>query len=157
MVIPDEAQNYLAQYFPPGFLDSLNLRVAPPRLAKITTFARASGDNWIVVGSAPAPGVIVIHPRFFNLKTAAGLALIGHEACHAKQWRTIPGFLEKYQREEARRIRMGQGIEGNRYEAECYALERAIRRDLQRILARLSYPVGQMEPFIPQKRCVVRP
>lgn len=69
-------------------------------------------------------GVVVLSPKYADLNTAAGLALLGHERVHQDQFAEIPNFQAEYNRAQ-------RGVDRNRpwdnpFELEAYMKERDI-------------------------------
>lgn len=79
-----------------------------------------------------------------DMDTAAGLALVAHEALHQNQRVTVPNFEAlAFPEEEYRRLDAGEPIMGNKYEREAYLKEAEVYCEL---LAR-GYAPGDWMPL----------
>lgn len=128
--LPEIVKSSLRGEFSEAILQNTLLEIGPPRLGAFVTYALMADKSWMAIGSSPWPGLIIIHPGYYNPRTATGLALIAHELCHQVQQRTIPDFSTLYSREENRRIMAGQEPRENAFERPCYEAEARIRQAL---------------------------
>lgn len=85
------------------------------------TLALVMGGGYGRLGYFHPDEGIVLHKR--ELDTAAGIALVAHEANHAREAQYIPDFLEQYEAEERRRLAVGLPPYANLFEYPCYVLE----------------------------------
>jgi len=105
--IPTETRDLLSPYVPadtPWDVDvrlrvphSLSAALPSSRIPRpvMAVTARSEDRALLAIGQS-FDGVVVLHPRFADLETAAGLSLLGHEMVHQQQFSTIPKFLAAY-------------------------------------------------------------
>ena len=90
------------------------------------------------------PGIIRVHPNYYDPETASGLALIGHELYHQWQFEEIPELLDLYVVEEARVAANNLPPYANKYEWPAYAYE----VDIYRAALAKGYPPGKHRPLL---------
>ena len=99
-----------------------------------------AGRNLRPIGRSTA-GVVTLHPRFGDLETASGLALLAHETVHQQQFLNIPNFNDEY-------AKANRGIDRDRpwdnpFELEAYMKE----RDVFCSLVASGFPKGSWTPL----------
>ena len=134
--IPQQARELLEQFFPGGArwdaelvfrqLSFMSGVAAPssygPRAVAAVTLPRAQ-QRLRPIGRS-LDGIVILDPRFGNLDTAAGLALLAHELEHQDQWRSIPDFERQYAQEN--RTTPRDMPWENPFEKAAYQKERAV-------------------------------
>jgi len=90
------------------------------------------------------PNRITIHPRYADLDTASGKALLAHEWVHQQQFENIPDFKHTYAIEQRRVERAGLPPYANILERPAY------EREVQAYLIALEegYPPGEHVPLL---------
>lgn len=136
--LPRDAVFVLSEFFPRELLERVDLQVAVPARVVVCCAPAAQPSALVKVGANPGPEQIVIHPSFFNTRTAEGLALIGHELFHVMQRQTDPDFEERFEQAALETARRGLPPWANPFEAKAYAFERRLRAELER----RGFPVG---------------
>ena len=134
--VPQQAVQILSPFFPPGTSWDFDLRIAPLR-GSISALSPCSvGPRDVMAVSAvgaerslrpigrSTDGIVILHPNYADLNTAAGLALLGHEREHQDQYKAIPHFQSEYNR-------ANRGVDPDRpwenpFELEAYMKERDI-------------------------------
>lgn len=130
-VLPEDAMTVLSDFFPRDLLERVDLEVKVPASMLMVSCTPHAGAT-MKVGANPGPGEIVIHPRFFNTKTADGLALLAHEIFHVAQRERTSGFEERFTQAAIDTEQSGLPPWENPFEAEAYAFERQVRENLLR-------------------------
>lgn len=149
----DQLQDYLPS---PVDLSLIDLTVGIP-VHRFSTFCLVcsfvpelpSNDAYVVAAEyrrvgASVPGNITIHPDFFDLNTASGVALIAHEMYHQWQLQYDQSIFDDYQYEEQRRLSQGLPPWANRFEYPAYVFE-AVFYELAR---RSGLPSGDHQPLL---------
>lgn len=121
-------RDVLERFLPPGVPWDVEIEMTrfgglgPRALAYPCTYAPAAGEGLVQLGESH-PGTILL--ARWEPETAAGQALLTHEAIHQIQMQE-PGFLDAFRREEARRLRAGEPVHMNVYELPAYEHERVV-------------------------------
>jgi hypothetical protein len=84
----------------------------------------------VKIGSNPEPGVIVLHPEYYDPTTASGQALRAHELYHIGQRQLDPDFAQKFASAAEVTERRGLPPWENPYEKPAYEFEKAVKKHL---------------------------
>lgn len=134
--IPQHARETLERFLPPGtpwdidlqyrrilaFVPGQHPSTLGPSVIMAVTFPKAVRALKAIGRSLR--GVVMLHPDFGNLRTAAGIALLGHELVHQNQYLDVPNFESAYGTENRQTPRDMPWL--NRFEREAYMVERDI-------------------------------
>lgn len=151
--IPLPAQQALSQWFPPDFLQRVDMTVAVPSREVVscsrminpwperTVIAYSimqTPADWIRIGANPGPWQIVVHPDYYGTQTASQLALLAHELVHVRQREMIPNFNQVFTQAALTTKARGLPPQMNPYEQEAYLEEAKIKTALET----QGYPSG---------------
>lgn len=115
----------------------------------IPSHARRRAKTSLLVlerAASSLPGRVTLHPKYSDLDTAAGIALVAHELLHQQQFETIQDFEVEYAAEDQRVRQHGLPPYENLFERPAYELE------AEAYLAALDqgYPAGDYTPLLIQ-------
>lgn len=151
--IPRESQGILKEFLPADTPWGVDLRIERINSSVMQDEPCSLGPRGVMAVTAvdarrrlrpigrSLNGVVILHPEFSDLDTAAGLALLGHEMTHQRQIQNIPGFAMKYSAEN-RRTDRNRPWE-NSFELEAYMKE----RDVFCALTQRGFPPGDWVPL----------
>lgn len=125
-MIPPDLRQSIARFLPQDQPWDFEITIGTPH-SYLSTFL-ALGDSWHPIGSSER-GMVIIHPGFYE-DTAAGLALMVHEAYHQWQIANIPALLERNAVEEQKRQLLRLPPYSNPFEYPAYLLECKVYRTL---------------------------
>jgi hypothetical protein len=115
-----------------------------PKAKVIPVLSRMSAEDSLQTIGLSEKGVIILDPGHADLSTAAGLALLAHEAVHQDQYENITDFDTVYELED-RHVPADRPYE-NKYEYPAYMKERQVYCDL----VKQGYPRGNWVPLMVQ-------
>lgn len=128
-----EVVDILSQFLPRQIVSRTDIDITVPhRMYACCTEAVVVHRPSVLVRAGTNPGVdeIIIHPEFFDTKTASGLALIAHEMWHNKQRYDIPDFDAVFAHWAIETERRGLPPWKNPLEVEAYDFEERVRQQL---------------------------
>jgi len=125
----------------PPLEESVQVRIGIPAYARRTS---TTCPLALERAASSLPGNVTVHPKYSDMDTAAGIALLAHELVHQGQFETMPDFDAEYEAESRYVDEWGLPPYENALERPAY------EREVEAYLAALEagYPPGEHTPLL---------